>query len=122
MHRDNLGAPHIPSHDLMKLRVALHLRSWPLVYGNALASIATARKMLEEGTRPANAPEHWMALENETSKRDEACASAQEAAGSTLRVQKENGDGSNCLRPRCIACKEVVEAPCWYCVGCPSKS
>lgn len=122
VRRDNLGAPHFASHDIVKVRAVLPVRSWSLVYGNALASIVTARKMLEEGIQSANAPERWMALESESSGMDEGGAAAQEAAGPTLRAEKEGRDGSGRLRPRCIACNEAVEAPCWYCARCPGKS
>ncbi|KAF9807161.1 hypothetical protein IEO21_08361 [Rhodonia placenta] len=94
--RPDLAAPHLPTHDLYKLRSLIHqreFRSIVLMARNALERARTAFKDVQDVA-------HERTGEGGTGKAEDRL---------TKIVQEDL---------TCIKCKERVTQPCWYCIVC----
>ncbi|RPD59328.1 hypothetical protein L226DRAFT_314748 [Lentinus tigrinus ALCF2SS1-7] len=93
--RDDLATPHLPSHDMFKVRTAIHpIREFGPAHEAAMKALKVARKILEDAIQP----------EEESSE-----ANAKTTTAVTEQPQK---------RPICAKCGGVVSQPCWYCIEC----
>ncbi|KAJ7135469.1 hypothetical protein C8R43DRAFT_1021198 [Mycena crocata] len=86
--------PHLPTHDILKLRRVVHLRQFGQTYRLAKAALVRARKL-------------FPSLEEEPM--DTASSLGHSAP-------------SNVASPKCAACHELVTQPCWFCVQCEEPS
>ncbi|KAI0757704.1 hypothetical protein C8Q80DRAFT_1216217 [Daedaleopsis nitida] len=89
--RADLTSPHTPSHDLFKVRTAIHqIREFGAAHRAAQSALKSARQIF------AN-------IENST---------ASESGGEGVPVNQ---------KPTCIKCGEQVTQPCWYCIECKAS-
>nr|GAT60452.1 predicted protein [Mycena chlorophos] len=86
---------HLPTHDLLKLRRVVHIRQFGKTYREAKEALVRARKLF---------PFAEDALED--------------GHGSMDRRQSIMPPPP----PRCAACREICEQPCWFCVQCEEPS
>ncbi|RDX51421.1 hypothetical protein OH76DRAFT_1481353 [Lentinus brumalis] len=94
--RDDLVTPHLPSHDVFKVRAAIHpFMEFGSAHRAAMEALKTARKIMEDAGdhQPLSAP-------------TEAVAATE--------IQPEQPRKS----PKCAKCGDPVSQPCWYCVDC----
>ena len=96
--RDDLTTPHLPSHDMFKVRTAIQpFREFGSAHKAAMEALKMARKILEDGTVPDSS--------SADTKPDEKIATE------SAELQR---------RPAtCAKCGVEVSRPCWYCIDCP---
>lgn len=89
----NLISPHLPSHDIMKLRTTIHpYYEYRQVYRGAPAALKRVRQLFAD-------------LESYDVQKD------------------GDDEGSTRNRnPECIICGERTSLPCWYCIECEGAS
>ncbi|KAJ7584970.1 hypothetical protein C8J56DRAFT_139201 [Mycena floridula] len=88
--RPHLAQPHLPSHDLLKVRRVVHIRQFGKTYRDAKDALQRARSLLASASQ-TNQPE-----------------------GNT----SDSDEDMNEVTPACGACKLPVSQPCWFCVHC----
>ncbi|KAJ7901712.1 hypothetical protein B0H14DRAFT_1250148 [Mycena olivaceomarginata] len=84
--------PHLPTHDLLKLRRVVHIRQFGKTYREAKRALTKARKLFPD-------PE----------------ADADASASDIHSVIETTG-------PKCAVCEDPVTQPCWFCVQCEEPS
>lgn len=95
--REDLQKPHLPTHDLMKVRRTIHTPEFGQLNRNAINALERSRELFQ-GKKESDAP-------------------ANESAVSTKRLSGKPGDDL-----RCTVCKQVAIQPCWFCIQCPGAS
>ncbi|KAJ7262295.1 hypothetical protein B0H12DRAFT_1105150 [Mycena haematopus] len=85
--------PHLPTHDIVKLRRVVHLRQFGKTYRESKRALAKARQLFP------------------TTKTDTDV--------SALEIQSAYETPSG---PKCAACEDPVTQPCWFCVQCEEPS
>ncbi len=94
--RDDLVTPHLPSHDVFKVRAAIHpFMEFGTAHRAAMEALKTARKIMEDAG-------------------DHQPLSARTEAVAATEIQPEQPRKS----PKCAKCGDPVSQPCWYCVDC----
>ncbi|KAJ6499432.1 hypothetical protein C8R45DRAFT_115543 [Mycena sanguinolenta] len=81
--------PHLPTHDILKLRRVVHLRQFGKTYREAKRALAKARELFP------------------TTQADAAAGALE------IQLAYEAPRG-----PKCAVCEEFVTQPCWFCVQC----
>ncbi|KAF8210104.1 hypothetical protein K438DRAFT_140561 [Mycena galopus ATCC 62051] len=81
--------PHLPTHDLLKLRRVVHVRQFGKTYREAKQALAKARQLFADTDTDTNAGALEMQLAYETTG-----------------------------GPKCAVCEDPVTQPCWFCVQC----
>ena len=101
--RPHLVQPHIPAHDLVKLRRVVHIRDFGKTYRNAKDALERARGLLEGIVqyRPAPVDDD----DDDDDGEDDQPPNSISVTPSALT---------------CGGCEKVVSQPCWYCVHCSS--
>ncbi|KAI0683773.1 hypothetical protein C8T65DRAFT_749288 [Cerioporus squamosus] len=98
--RDDLVTPHLPSHDMFKVRIALHsIREFGPAHRAATEALKVARKILED------------TVEHDPS-------SAKPDAQAATETQPEPPRKP----PSCVKCGDQVSQPCWFCIDCKDSS
>ncbi|RPD56321.1 hypothetical protein L226DRAFT_469232 [Lentinus tigrinus ALCF2SS1-7] len=99
--RDDLTSPHLPTHDLFKVRTAIHpFREFGQAHRAALMALKMARRTLSDA---------WDVRTAERStpqKADDDTAAAGKKPENVPRV------------PTCSRCGDKIGTPCWYCIEC----
>ncbi|KAF7361998.1 hypothetical protein MVEN_00545000 [Mycena venus] len=88
-----LTRPHLPTHDILKLRRVVHLRQFGKMYREAKRALAKARLLFSTPETDAD------------------------ASASEIHLALETSAG-----PKCAACEDPVTQPCWFCVQCEEPS
>ena len=91
--RSDLPRPHLPMHDLVKVRQTAHNRQF--VHQRALEALENARALFDQPTRSV-------------SNKIKAAEGVDERPMSPEEKPE----------PTCISCGASVAQPCWYCVDC----
>ncbi|OSX66346.1 hypothetical protein POSPLADRAFT_1133525 [Postia placenta MAD-698-R-SB12] len=94
--RPDLAAPHLPTHDLYKLRSLVHQREFRSIVLMARNALERARTAFKDAQDVA----HDRTEEDGTG----------EAEDRLTKIVEED--------LTCIKCKERVTQPCWYCIVC----
>ncbi|KAH9913469.1 uncharacterized protein BXZ73DRAFT_106942 [Epithele typhae] len=121
-HRDDLKTPHVPTHDLVKIRANLHYhREIGRVLRAAAAGLEYARGLLFGGT---GAGKGARASRSDTL---ESAVLRRRATGKRKsRFDGDFGDGlleeRKAATPTCVSCHAPAAVPCWFCVDCPVES
>ncbi|RPD55866.1 hypothetical protein L227DRAFT_579346 [Lentinus tigrinus ALCF2SS1-6] len=106
--RDDLTSPHLPTHDLFKVRTAIHpFREFGHAHRAALLALKTARQTLSDAWDAERRSQDMRAAQHSTpGEADDDTA----AAG----VKPENIP----VVPTCSRCGDRIGTPCWYCIEC----
>ncbi|KAI9068344.1 hypothetical protein FKP32DRAFT_1587743 [Trametes sanguinea] len=118
--REDLSSPHLPSHDIVKVRRGLHqFREVGKLLRTSDAALERARKLLTSAisTTVTSAPEGQQADQAE-----EPSHSRAPSAASNTPIAKIRGTLGEFPAPMCMSCSSIVSYPCWYCVDCPVDS
>ncbi|EED77713.1 predicted protein [Postia placenta Mad-698-R] len=94
--RPDLAAPHLPTHDLYKLRSLVHHREFRQIASMARDALERARTAFKDAQDVA----HEQTEEGGTGETEDHL---------TKIVQEDL---------TCVKCKERVTQPCWYCIVC----
>jgi hypothetical protein len=97
--RPDLPRPHLPTHDLVKVRRVVHSRQFGTMYRESKAALQKSRAIFERGTMAPNSGRAVKGVDTAKKRISTAVTSAPPT-------------------PRCIVCDEPVLQPCWYCVNC----
>ncbi|KAJ7584946.1 hypothetical protein C8J56DRAFT_1053351 [Mycena floridula] len=84
----HLAQPHLPSHDLLKIRRVVHIRQFGKTYRDAKDALQQARSLL--------------AFASQTNQQEGDSSDSDEDMNEVT----------------CGACKVLVSQPCWFCVHC----
>jgi hypothetical protein len=98
-----LMRPHLPTHDILKVRRVVHLRNFGKL-------VRTARNALERARR---------AFEGDLTT--EADAYDSDDAAPIIDLAPREPLASMDAALRCALCQDEVTQPCWYCVQCESQ-
>ncbi|KAJ7057168.1 hypothetical protein C8F01DRAFT_1257088 [Mycena amicta] len=122
--RNDMQRPHLPHHDLIKLRRVLHIREFGKTFRNAREALQRARAVFKAaGIRQFDA-------ESDTKdERDQALASnpvSQLAItipdAAALPPLSAVSDAVATKGPRCANCTKPCVIPCWLCVQCSEET
>ena len=128
--RDDLEKPHIPEHDLLKVRNVLQLNEQPDMDRRAKKALDACRAMFEgpsgeigeKGTNGTGQHElaHPEVVSPEADEDDSEEEASSTAAQNTGLDQSDGpGDEDVVLHDiKCGVCQKQVEQPCWFCVDC----
>lgn len=113
--RDDLTAPHIPTHDFIKIRSNIHYdREIGRVLRSATVGLDYARTLL---------------LGKQTGRSESMATLRRRGTLSKRRSRLPNDLGSTeylperkLATPTCVSCQTAVSMPCWYCIDCPGAS
>ncbi|KAJ7115485.1 hypothetical protein C8R44DRAFT_984151 [Mycena epipterygia] len=145
---DDLQKPHLPHHDLMKVRQVVHTREFGKIYRNAKEALQRARTLfkpsVDEATavKPAGDSQKEVGTEDEegqapmSAKRLSRIPTLAVSIPQTLAESSDPAPGhpmsavasstqlpdSVASGPRCCGCSKPVTQPCWYCVHCVEPS
>ncbi|KAJ7122277.1 hypothetical protein C8R44DRAFT_735978 [Mycena epipterygia] len=145
--RDDMQKPHLPHHDLMKVRRVVHIREFGKIFRNAKEALKGARELFKSSADRATAVKPADDSQSELGTDEERHApmsanrlsripalavsipktlaeSSSPASGhpmSAVSPLKQLPD-SVASGPRCRGCSKPVSQPCWYCVQCVEPS
>lgn len=108
-NRDDVAEPHLPTHDMIKVRRRVHQRQMGITDRDAKTALKKSRAIFKELQSSANNDPEVDALTS--------IADGQQvfAAQATLDiVPEEHG-------VICTACKKNLTQPCWFCVHCSGE-
>ncbi|KAF8208355.1 hypothetical protein K438DRAFT_1813864 [Mycena galopus ATCC 62051] len=140
---DELQKPHLPHHDLMKVRRVVHRRFFGQTYRDAKEALKQARAFFTSPS-DATAEEEEESSDSESDTEDEGGHAPVPLSGKRLSRRPglaisippgapPAGPSSGLpmsavsaarqvLGPPCCACNKPVSQPCWYCVQCAKES
>ncbi|KAJ6570836.1 hypothetical protein DFH09DRAFT_1462750 [Mycena vulgaris] len=142
MMRSDMKKPHLPHHDLMKVRRVIHWREFGRTYSNAKEALEHARKFFqspsdatasketdceskadtddEEGHAPPSSvkrlsriPALGISIPQDAASRGLASGHPKSAMSTSMQVPDPLPRA-----PLCRGCTTPVIQPCWYCVQC----
>ena len=144
--RDDAVNPHLPTHDMLKIRTnILHHREIGKVLRNAKEGLKRAKTLLERAGKAGNASEidgeehQESACESPTSP-SRSCSpssslspspSPSPGSPSPVRQRVVHRDSSGAMDSSdsesegdapvlsCVSCATSIAHPCWYCIDCP---
>ncbi|KAJ7115468.1 hypothetical protein C8R44DRAFT_928540 [Mycena epipterygia] len=148
VNRDDMQKPHLPHHDLMKVRRVVHTGEFDKIYRNAKEALQHARTFFKSSADGVASVKRADDSENEVDTEDKdgrAPMSAKRLSRiPTLAVSipqslvARRGPASGhpmsavspstrlpdsvASGPRCCGCSKPVTQPCWYCVHCVEPS
>ncbi|KAI0951411.1 hypothetical protein AcW1_008459 [Taiwanofungus camphoratus] len=91
--RPDLSSPHLPSHDIFKVRAVAHQRE----FGKLDLAARNALKRARDAFTSAASVDYEKSMEAKSEDR-------------RLNVSKRS--------PTCIVCSKLVSQPCWHCIIC----
>lgn len=94
--RPDLPSPHLPSHDVFKVRAVVHQRE----FGKLDLAARNALKKARDAFTSAALVDDEKSMEAKSEDR-------------RLNVSKRS--------PTCIVCSKLVSQPCWYCIICDGE-
>lgn len=117
--REDLDAPHLPTHHLMKLYTVLHMRQYGRVERAAREALKRVNRWIAAGLGARNAARHGAPGGVRTPMRTTFLP--------MISVNESGVDGMSVSTPlvearemfTCGKCYSPVTLPCWYCVVCP---
>ena len=117
--REDLTSPHEPTHRMMKLRSAMHLRQTGRVDKAAREALKKAERIVKETLADRHAPPPASA----TSLLSPTGLPFVKKRSSMLRMSKRASVASfrsdvSHRKIMCGVCHEPVSLPCWYCIYC----
>lgn len=105
--RDDLTSPHLPTHDLFKVRTAIHpIREFGQAHRAALLALKAARQMLSSARDAEQLSRDGQKTEHE----------APPTVGGDDMVSPRSQDTIH--MPTCSRCSDRIHPPCWYCIEC----
>ena len=111
--RDDLTAPHLPTHDFVKIRANIHYeREIGRILRNAATGLEHVRMHL---------------FGSLAGGRSDSVATLRRRGTALGKRRSRLGDfGANdylaerkVATPTCVSCETPVTMPCWYCIDCP---
>lgn len=106
VERDDLHSPHLPGHDLVKVRRVVFTREFGVMDREAKEALKRARSIFE-GLKDQDAGES-------DEKGDQNAGNIQSPTEEPTTT--EQPETNKVIK--CVVCEEVVVQPCWYCVHC----
>ena len=122
--RDDVKSPHLPTHDLVKMRTAImHYREIGKILRRSEAGLTRARAILRKASA-ASADTDTAGEDDTHNAVDPAERAAQLLLETALAHPTEPGRDKPEKAPdlTCVSCSEPVALPCWYCIDCPGTS
>ncbi|RPD54176.1 hypothetical protein L227DRAFT_580748 [Lentinus tigrinus ALCF2SS1-6] len=129
--RDDVEAPHLPTHDLLKIRTnILHHREIGTVLRNATEGLKRAKTLLERAAKGAEEDEasESGSGSDEEHKDGEASGQSPTTPSSPKLAHRDFSDPSDSDSEAevpvltCVSCSETIAQPCWYCIDCPEDA
>ncbi|KAF8581694.1 hypothetical protein K439DRAFT_202072 [Ramaria rubella] len=101
--RKDLARPHLPTHDVFKVRRVAHIRQFGKLYREAKVALQKARAIFQRTPPPLPLPRQGSTGNN---------------AAKVADVVKQRASTVAKPLPKCAICKATAAQPCWYCVHC----
>ncbi|KAJ6610468.1 hypothetical protein B0H10DRAFT_411247 [Mycena sp. CBHHK59/15] len=145
--RDDMQKPHLPHHDLMKVRRVVHTRQFGKTYRDAKAALEQARTFFPTSTAAGADSDSESEADTEDEDGHAVTVSAARlsrvptlgisipdqlsgpssgypmSAVSAARSHVTQGSHAPAATgPQCCNCKKPVTQPCWYCVQCAGST
>lgn len=105
---DELSAPHLPTHDVVKIRGPVQTREIGRVLKTSKAALSRARGLLDA------------ALSSDTPSVTVPHLHPGGMHGVGLGAERVRRYGPS-TRLRCIGCFKAIRYPCWFCSECPGE-
>ncbi|KAF7319371.1 VPS13 domain-containing protein [Mycena chlorophos] len=115
--RDDLQRPHLPHHDLIKLRRVLHIRDWGKTFRRAREGMERARTIM----KAASPPVEESTVSDASKRMSMAAKRLSVAPKSALANPEKTAAGTG---PRCANCAKTLSLaqPSWFCVFCEQET
>ncbi|KAI0766852.1 hypothetical protein BD413DRAFT_141493 [Trametes elegans] len=112
--RDDVTVPHLPTHDFVKVRRAIHqYREIGKILRMSDAGLERARALLAKANRAQQADK---AQDEERPSETKHTGRSREEAGVS------DPEAEDVVKLSCISCSANISAPCWYCIDCPAEA
>jgi uncharacterized coiled-coil protein SlyX len=141
--REDMQKPHLPHHDLMKVRRVVHTRQFGKTYRDAKEALKQARIVFKSASAATAVPQPDSESDTEDEDGHAPLSSKRLSRVPTLAISIPQGPSKGLgsgypmsavsatrsqvpdpisSGPPCCGCNKPVSQPCWYCVQCAGAS